>query len=144
MRKELILFIPLFAFVGAMQMWGTDQILDSRFFYTSTEASSFFANLSVEKTKAYVRNEIFDLGLIVTYTFLLITLLRRFRPLQARIWVLALLPGAFDSVETGTIISILLGVIAKPPFWLGFVTSLKWISGGLIILYSILGKFTHG
>lgn len=110
-----------------MQSVGPSDSLDAKFFYTGEQARNLFANFSLEDKEAYFLNEIFDLFLIFSYSFLFLTLKRH---------LFALVPGFFDLVET---LTVLYALKYGEPFnvfsFLGVMTALKWSTGALFIVW---------
>ena len=124
------------ALIGiAMLIWGSLDSLDVRLYYSAEEARSFFQGLSEAQRRAYLRNEIFDMGFMTTYSFLFLCLFQRFCQAYSRFSWVAFVPGILDVVETGSIIAVLVGVLKETPSWLGVVTCLKWVTGAVFLLF---------
>lgn len=120
-----------------MHVWGADRVLDTELFYTAAQAQSFFQSLEPLESQTYLLHETLDLVFLSSYGALFFLMARKF---ELRGYLLAFVPGVFDLIETVTIIFLLLNRIWSPPFWLGYVTCLKWATGG-IVLFSLLAGF---
>ena len=119
----------------AILAFGHSDILDTRFYYTGEFAQLFFALLSPEQTRAYIRTGILDLVFIhfysslIWYQFTKLNAIPKFRKL-------ALAPSLLDLFETVSILLILLtGVIPQNLDWLGVMTAGKWSTGALVFLW---------
>ncbi len=119
-----------------MHIWGPDDELDIKFFYTSVQANNFLQGLSASQAGAYLLNEIMDLLFLSTYSLLFFFLARRFY--FRKTWM-ALVPGFFDLIETTTIIFLLINRSWAPPHWLGYATSLKWTTGIILAITILVG-----
>jgi vacuolar-type H+-ATPase subunit I/STV1 len=120
----------------SMHLWGADKVLDAKLFYTMTQAESFFRSLEPSQWQAYLLNEVLDLGFLSSYSLLFFSFARKFY--SANSW-LAFIPGIFDLIETTTIILLLLNRSWSPPIWLGYVTCLKWVTGGIVGILIVVG-----
>jgi hypothetical protein len=112
--------------------------LDVLFFYSVSDMNVLFSDLKEEGRELYFRQQFFDLAYIASYTLLGLKLLRHLFKIPPRwLFLLALVPGFFDSIET-------LGIQVLLKRWpdLGqslpeivrFATPLKWSSGGILLL----------
>ncbi len=135
---EIALAVLLVVLAAAMATWGMLDSLDARLYYTADEATAFLAELDPATRAAYFRNELMDLAFLSAYTLLIVRIIRRVYPHGALPVAIACTPGAFDLVETSTIL-LLLANGASPPAWLGATTFLKWTSGILPALTLIFG-----
>jgi hypothetical protein len=140
--REILPIGGLLVFGILMGTLGYSDSLDSRLFYSAAEAKVFFQYLSHEQSRAYLKNEFFDLGFIVSYTLLFYWLYRRMVSHRSWLSALALIPGAFDLIETSVIIGVLSGGVQSPPAWLGFATCLKWTTGAIFVLIAAYRWFT--
>lgn len=138
--KELWCVVIIIVLVICVQLWGSQKSLDVRLYYTLLEAQVFFQALTQTEVSAYIRHEFFDLIFIFTYSYLLHLILKRIYQSRFVNTAIATLPGFFDFIETTTILSILLGA-SSPPFWLGVITFLKWLSTLLVFSFIIGGYF---
>lgn len=122
--------VVLLVFVGLMMHFlDPHDVLDIRFFYTSSQANNYLRGLNDFKARSYLFKETLDLLFFTTYSLLFFLLARRFYFRKA--W-LALLPGLFDLIETTTIIFLLINRTQESPVWLGYATCLKWTSGFVV------------
>ena len=135
-QKEFWLISSLILFGALIHFWGSRETLDAKFYYSSAEAKFFFQNLNQDEIRSYLRNELFDIGFIFIYSALFFTLFKRHCPVYSRFSFFALMPGAFDLLETITIIAVLIGILEEPPAWLGVATCLKWATGAIFIIFS--------
>ncbi len=116
--------------VVLMRAQGVHGTLDVHFFYTHAEALSWLTSLSPEMTKAYYLNELFDLLFISSYSFAAWVILQKK-------W--AFLPGIMDLIETLSILCYLsFPSIDRVFFILCFITALKWMTGGVLVILIIL------
>jgi hypothetical protein len=120
----------------SMHLWGTVNILDAKFFYTATEADTFFRSLDPSQWQAYLINEALDLVFLTSYSLLFFFLARKVYFVKSR---LAFIPGVFDLFETATIVMILLNKAWSPPVWLGYVTCFKWVTGVNVVIWLFVG-----
>lgn len=114
-----------------MHLWGAEEILDTKLFYTAAQAESFLRSLEPSQWQAYLLNQVLDLGFLSSYSFLFFFLARKYD--FKKTW-LAFVPGVFDLIETTTIIFLLLNKSWSPPVWLGAATCLKWVTGGIVLI----------
>lgn len=124
----------------AMMIFGPRDSLDVKFYYTGDQARALLESFDNLELKKYFINEIFDLGLVLSYTGALYIGMRRAYPKKRGAMILAMLPGLCDLVET----SFILYALWQPGLhiffnWLGIVTLLKWLLGGLVILFFAYG-----
>lgn len=114
---------------------GSQDTLDARFYYTGAEASKYINSLAEKDVYRYLVTEIFDLCFIVIYTGIFYLSLKRIFFKNEKIKYLALIPAAFDLIETKTIIEWLSSDINinKQYYWLGYATLLKWLTLGLLM-----------
>ncbi|MBY0372044.1 hypothetical protein K2X33_15270 [bacterium] len=124
-RRTLFLILCIGALDILMLTFGPHPTLDTKLYYTGDEARALLGGFDASQTHAYFLNELFDLLLIASYSALFYRL-KVFVPF---------LPGAFDLVETSYILYAL-----KTPGahgfldYLGVVTFLKWVSGGVLVV----------
>lgn len=121
----------LFFLMAAMISMGVET-LDQRLYYTGAEAREFFARLSAQSAANYRLVVSLDFAFIALYTF---TLVLAFARLYARplLYWLAVAPGIFDLIETGSIFHILnFGETFPVLSWLGVATALKWASTAVV------------
>src|SRR6478752_9429633 len=76
--------------------------LDARFFYTHDQAYNFMTSLDDFDRGQYKLNEILDLFFLSIYSLLLVSNLRKVLP-PGKAWF-GFIPGAFDLIETTTIL----------------------------------------
>lgn len=131
--RKLTLLLGLIVLLDLIILWlGPPHSLDVKLYYSGDEARALFAALTEADLKAYLTQELFDLGLIASYTTALFIGLSRTRPKKTWAKPLAFLPGFFDLVETLTSIGILR--FGLPITWLdhlGLFTFVKWSGGAL-------------
>lgn len=122
---------------------GSQDTLDARFYYTGAEAAKYIKSLSEKDNYRYLVTELFDLSFIITYTGIFYLSLKRIFFNNKKIKYLALLPAAFDLVETKTIIECLStgANINNQYYWLGYVTLLKWLTLGLLMSLFLIKLF---
>lgn len=137
--REIYVVTLIFWLYLAMWAFGTFNSLDARFFYSAEEAWTFLNGLSHSQVNVYFRNELIDLLLIGSYTYLFFLLAQRLFPSERLRWY-TLVPGLFDLLETLAVIYLL----TYPPGafhlgWLGIATLLKWSTGGVIVLMLLYG-----
>lgn len=123
---------------------GSQDTLDSRFFYTGAEAANYLKSLSDKELNRYFVTEFFDLGFIITYTAILFISLKRIFYKKEKIKYFALIPAAFDLFETKTIMEcISTGAdISREYGWLGYITLFKWIMLAFLLLLFLI-KFSR-
>jgi hypothetical protein len=137
--KETYLFIAMIAIGISMHIWGPQESLDTKLFYTAGQANSFINGLSSSEHQAYLLNQVLDLFFLTTYSLLFFFLFHRLRYRNA--WI-GIVPGIFDLVETTIIIFALRNSSFYPPVWLGYMTCLKWVVG-LIVVFLIILRFSR-
>ena len=144
MRLRHILSKEIYSIVGliiaglAMHLWGADKVLDTKLYYTVTQAESFFRSLEASQWQAYLLNEVLDLVFLSNYSLLFFLLARKFY--LKKTWF-AFIPGVFDLIENSTIILLLIYRHSSPPSWLGYVTCMKWLTGAVVVIW-IIFEFT--
>ncbi len=126
------------AVAGAMRWCGPDETLDARFFYSGVEAEHILYGGTSAQAERYFWNEILDLVFIALYSCMLWLCAVRFKITGWQKWVLAVLPGVFDILETMFIL-LALQWRASPEMLsvLAFVTASKWISAMLSVFFLI-------
>ena len=92
----------------------------------------FFLQMSAEDLNSYFYNEIIDLVFILNYSAFF------YVSLSERLQKLAFVPGAFDLIETLSILAVLSNRESSFAFsftlgWLGLATLLKWTSAALVV-----------
>jgi len=126
--KMIVVLVTCGLLVSIMSRLSPPGNLDVRLFYSNLDGNFFLRGLAPEALNNYRFTEYLDLFFIFNYTQAMLLTLRRRRP-ESLIWLIALVPGVFDLVETGTIIAAL---HRNPPFLpvpnLGMFTCLKWVS----------------
>jgi len=137
-HKEIWLILLIVILVIMVQLWGSQKALDIRLYYSAIESKDFFASLSPDEVKAYIRHEIFDLVFIFVYTYLLFLQIRRVYKPSLPMTLIAIAPGAFDLAETTTILTVLHGAF-EAPAWLGAMTFIKWVTSVVVILLILMG-----
>jgi len=118
-----------------MSLFSPEDSLDTRFYYSANDALSFFNSLSIQKKTDYFFNELIDLFLIFNYSGLLLYFSTKMN--FSRLFSFS--PGMFDLIETFFILFYLQGSewhLLLP--FMGFITSLKWLSLGVFNLKLIL------
>lgn len=131
-KREVLLLSVLVFFGTMMHFFGSRDSLDARFYYSVSEAKSFLMNLSEAEARAYLRNALFDIGFLATYSMLFFCMFRDMCRSCQRVSLVFLFPGTFDFIETLTIIALLTNFTDEPPLWLGITTCLKWVTGALL------------
>lgn len=113
--------------------------LDTHFYYSKDEFILFFKSLKGKEFYRYLINEFFDVGFIFSYAAFLFLSLKRLVYKKPKAKYMALIPAGFDLAETSIIILILIGEFQIKNFtWLGLITSLKWLSAILVVLFYFL------
>lgn len=133
-RKSKALFAGTLVLSVALQLYGLPESLDKKFFYTGEYAQEFLFLLSDQQDAVYIRQCFLDLIFILFYTTLTAIEFRKVtrHPLLQKI---AFLPGAFDLIETGSILVILLQRhIWSKLDWLGYMTCLKWVTSSVALV----------
>ncbi len=121
-----------------MKLHSIPHSLDSRFYYSSNEGINYLNGLTSLEIQDYLFTEIVDLFLIINYTGLMFIIGRKMKIY----FLLPFLSGAFDVIETTSLIFFLCGTVSASQIsWLGNITLLKWISAMLFNLLLIY-KFT--
>lgn len=133
-KKRALLSALMLCLISGMVFWGPHNTLDVKLYYSGDEARALFAGLDAAESRHYFINELFDLLFIITYTAFLLSSVRHVFARRRIFWsLLAFLPGAFDWVETTSVLYILK---AGEPFslldYLGIATCLKWTLGALV------------
>lgn len=132
-RLEIIAAILLVLASLLLMYMGANKILDTKLYYSQEDALALFSLLDTAGIENYKLIALIDLFVYIpAYTWLLLLLAKRFLP--DKYWFRVFVPAAFDVVETSTIYLYLSGYIATFPAWTGYFTSLKWISGTVIVL----------
>lgn len=140
MYGQLISLGAMMAFGYLMSQQGITNNLDVRKFYWGSEAISYLLSLTPDESQRYLTKEYFDLFFILSFSSLFFLLMVRFFPRIKYLWLLALLPGFFDLIETGTIISLLMTQkYPRPLDWLGLVTAVKWLLAYLVMIIIVVG-----
>jgi hypothetical protein len=131
--KMILLFVTMGLLVGIMSQVGPAGALDGRFFYSDLEAQLFLRTLAPEKLNLYRFNELLDLFFIYKYSRALTLALWRLHP-GTKIWLVGLVPGLFDLLETGTILAAIHSATRTLAFsGLGYVTAVKWTTALLVV-----------
>jgi hypothetical protein len=130
--KMTLAISGIVVFYALMFLFGTTNILDAKLYYSHAFANDFFANLTPQERAVYLRHEWFDLGLIVSYTSAFFMWSKRLFVKSKVMGAVALIPGAFDLLETSSIIYILANDVQDVVAWLGIITLHKWILGAII------------
>jgi len=122
-------------YIAMGSLMSLQEILDSRFYYSATEASNFFAALGSQKTHIYLKHQLLDLLFLSSYSVIAFSIVEILFPKSSKMKIFSVVPGIFDLIETVSIIAILLGA---PTFifvgWLGLATCLKWLTGCLLTI----------
>ena len=133
--KMIAILVTCVLLVSIMSRLSPPGNLDQRLFYSDLDANFFLRGLNPEALNNYRFTEYLDLFFIFNYTQAMALTLRRRRP-RTWMWLLALIPGAFDLVETGAIIAALHQ--ARPVLMiphLGVFTALKWLAVAGVLPY---------
>lgn len=137
-RTTARLLVGILILGFAIFVFGHDDILDTRFYYTGEFAQLFFSLLSPEQTRAYIRTGIIDLIFIHFYSSLIWFQFTRLS-LNPKIRKVVLTPALLDLFETLSILLILLtGVIPESLDWLGLLTAAKWTTGAVVFVWWLL------
>ncbi|MCC2678655.1 MAG: hypothetical protein K0R29_1231 [Pseudobdellovibrio sp.] len=132
-RLEIIAGVLLVAVSVLLMYLGANHILDTKVYYSHDEAMAYFNALGTTGTENYKLIALLDLFVYIpAYTWLLLLFAKRFLP--EKYWMLVLIPTVFDILETSVIYLFLSGYLSNFPVWTGYVTSIKWISGAVIVL----------
>lgn len=132
-RTTMKYLIGLVLIFVSMLVFGSGEMLDTHFFYSGEYAWAFFTSLSEEARHAYLRTNLLDFLFIHFYSSLAFHEFSKLLKSKARF--VALVPGFFDLMETGTIFRILWsGMIPSDLTALGYMTAAKWTSGAILIL----------
>jgi hypothetical protein len=130
---------PVFLLValgGVMLCLGLHDSLDAHFYYSATEADTYFSSLSPRLRHLYLKTELIDLAFLTTYSWIFWTLAGRYFSRSYR-WM-AFVPGIFDLIETSSIILILSGwPVENFSAWLGVATMIKWTTGTVFVCKAI-------
>jgi len=123
-----------------MKLLGPEGKLDARFYYTAEEARSYLEGLSHIQREFYLYGELVDFWFMANYSWILFLLFRSVQRKSRKVWW-SLLTGALDFAETFLIIIYL----RKDKFFLAHeflpcISSLKWFSALLLILYLCIKK----
>jgi hypothetical protein len=141
--SALLLFMALI--LAGMIGFGPKETLDMKYFYTGDQARALLRSFSESQSQLYFVNELFDLVFIGTYTTALVIAMKRLFPGHKLTAWLSVAPGAFDLVETGTIIYALKTPGSQQYFdWLGFATCLKWTTGAIAVAALLWGARLSG
>jgi hypothetical protein len=136
--KVVILLVSLILTGIIMHVLSPAQKLDSRFFYTYEQATSYLENLSELEKKNYFSAELFDLWFMLNYTWLLFLGWQKNVSSKKMLWI-AFIPGLLDLFETSLILNYLHNREFSSAYqFLPVISSLKWFLGISILLY--LGK----
>ncbi len=124
---------------GLMSLFSPPGSLDTRLFYSASEAKSYLLSLSSVQRSNYFLNELIDLNLILSYTGLMIIVGTRLK-----IWTaLFYMTGLFDLIETLGIILYLKDLVSIEFIkYFGTVTFLKWL-GALVFFLMLLKALLH-
>ncbi len=139
--KKLIFINVLLVALGLLMMKiGPPSSLDTKLYYSGSEARALLTSFNDAQLSAYLTNEFLDLGFIVTYTCALLIALRRLYPKRRWATVLPMLIGAADLIETSMIIAVLGISFSQSVFdWLGVVTFLKWSFAAVGVTLLLVG-----
>jgi hypothetical protein len=141
-RKTKALALAFLVLSTVMVRMGPESTLDSRFFYTSSDAADYLASVGAVGRATYLKVEALDFGLITIYTLFLVRVFAAsWRGLRNR-WV-AFVPGFFDLIETATIFLVLQRGTLTPPAYLGYVTAAKWLSVTFAVIFGIGSSLTE-
>lgn len=122
----------------------SQNILDTRLYYSNEEAIQYIKSLSRKDTYRYLLTEIFNLILVVTSTVLLYLSLKRFYIKKTKLKYLALVPGALALYEASTLISVLTDQAELKAYpWLGLIALFKWLTLSLVLFLVVLGSAHH-
>lgn len=112
---------------------GANHILDTKLYYSHEDALAYFNALGTDGTENYKLIALLDLFVYIpAYTWVLFLFAKRFMP--EKYLILVFIPTVFDILETSVIYLFLSGYLKSFPVWTGYVTSVKWISGSLIVV----------
>lgn len=140
-KNVLVLFVLIIVIIFTMHIIGPPDSLDMKLYYSGEQARVLFKTFSDSDLKAYFMNEIFDLCLLISYTFVFLILLQRIYSRQIWTVVLPLIIGISDFIETTVILSVLKFSVSQSVFnWLGIFSFLKWSIGLLVILLLLVGS----
>ncbi len=129
-KKTFVFFLLIAAVCGSFMLsLGLKKTLDVRLFYSLDEAYSWLSSLTPAQRADYLLNEYLDVGYLLGYTGIFFLL----------IGPIGLIPGALDLLETVPII-LHLKFDVPLPFFLGFVSGIKWIAG-VTVGMMIAGKY---
>ena len=122
-------------FIGIlMLLTSPKEILDTKLFYTGAQARALLSSFDPMVREQYFRNELLDMLFITSYTGALVLAFYRLFPGKKFVQFLAILPGAFDLIETSAILLALKGGLSWSHFdWLGAVTCMKWVCAGIAL-----------
>lgn len=122
-KNKIILVLILIAMVCGISMLviGPHGTLDTKLFYSQSEAYRWLTSLTPEQRSAYLLNEYLDMGYLLAYTGIFILVLGP----------IGFIPGILDLVENVPIILYLLKGSELPVF-LGIISGVKWISGVIV------------
>lgn len=121
-----------------MHMHGPVGKLDSKIIYSISYAESFFAGLSSSQISDYLICEYFDLWFLTNYSLLGFLLAHQF--FKGKWKLLLFVPALLDLWETTNIIFKLKDMDISLSL-LAFSSSLKWLSGIILILYVVFRWF---
>jgi hypothetical protein len=144
-RKMVTLLLFMALLLGGMIGFGPKETLDMKYFYTGDQARALLKSFSESQSQLYFVNELFDLVFISTYTMALVIAMKRLFPGYKLTAWLSFAPGAFDLIETGTVIYALKTPGSQQYFdWLGFATCLKWTTGAIAVAALLWGARFSG
>ena len=128
-------------FMVAMGIVGARATLDLRYYYTREAADFFLQSLTTDEVAAYIRNQWLDFGFLCSYSTLFFFLAEKFYPQNRRLVWSSLVPGAFDFVENCVMLFLLYDLSTRTaPWWLGWVTCLKWTTGAIYVAVLLWGR----
>lgn len=138
--RMIVLWAIFLIFIITFAKLGSDNILDTRLYYTAHEAAKFFNTLSEKDVFHYLATAYFDLGFIVVYTAMLYLSIKRVFYKVPKLKYFAFIPGLLDFFETKTFIECLNinSHVAENYRWLGYLTLYKWLTGGILLLLFLI------
>jgi hypothetical protein len=135
--KMILLFVTMAILIAIMSQVGLPGALDARFFYTNLEANLFLQTRTTDQLQMYRFTALLDLFFIYKYSRALTLALWRLYP-RTKIWIVGVVPGIFDLLETGTIIAAIHSpsrVLALPG--LGYITAIKWLTAAAVVVFTL-------
>ena len=141
-KKVIILLVSLILIGVMMRILSPAHKLDARPYYTYDQAITYLEGLSEPQKQNYFYAELFDLWFLINYSWLSFLAVKKYVTRKKLYWM-AFLPASLDLIETVLIIFYLhTREFSSVYQLLPIASSLKWLSGFLILLY--LGKIIFG